>query len=51
MSKENKIAHKEDWKTKPMPTQYDTFALNRSFSDEEMEVLRKSNIPQEMEDK
>lgn len=47
----NKIAHKEDWRTNPMPTQHDTFVFNRSFNNEEMKALRKGNIPREMEDK
>ena len=34
-----------------MPEQRETFVLNRSFSDEEMNALRRGNIPQAMEDK
>ena len=45
------IAHRNDWKTEPMPDQHDSFVLNRSFSEEEMEALRRGNIPQAMEDK
>ena len=44
-------ACRDDWKTEPMPQQHETFVLNRSFSDEEMEVLRRGHIPQAMEDK
>lgn len=44
-------ARRDDWKTEPMPMQHETFVLNRSFSDEEMEALRRGNIPQVMEDK
>lgn len=52
MIEDNKrIAHKEDWHTEPMPELHDTFILNRSFNDEEMNGLRLGNIPKEMEDK
>jgi len=52
-SNENKtrVARRDDWKTKPMPKQHDTFVLNRAFSDKEMDALRRGNIPQAMEDK
>ena len=46
-----RAARHDDWKTEPMPERYDTFVLNRSFSDEEMDVLRQGSIPQAMEDK
>ena len=49
--KKTYIAHRNDWKTEPMPQQHETFVLNRSFSDEEMAVLRRGNVPQAMEDK
>ena len=45
------VARRGDWKTEPMPEQHETFVLQRSFSDAEMDVLRRGNIPQEMEDK
>lgn len=45
------IARRGDWKTEPMPEQHETFVLTRSFSDAEMEALRRGNVPQEMEDK
>lgn len=53
MTKENRtdIARRGDWKTEPMPQQTETFVLDRSFSAEEMEALRRGNIPQAMEDK
>ena len=55
MKQDNKdrseIARRSDWKTEPMPKQHDSFILNRSFTDEEMENLRHGNIPQAMEDK
>jgi 8-oxo-dGTP diphosphatase len=44
-------AVRSDWKTKPMPAQNDTFVLQRSFTDEQMNVLRFGNIPEAMEDK
>ncbi|MBQ5960323.1 MAG: hypothetical protein IJL53_06630 [Firmicutes bacterium] len=45
------IARRGDWKTNPMPAQHETFILNRSFSEKEMEALRCGNVPQSMEDK
>ena len=45
------IAHRGDWKTKAMPERHETFVLNRPFSDAEMTVLRRGNVPQAMEDK
>ena len=46
-----KIAEKSDWKTLDMPAENDTFILFRSFDSDQMNALRKGNIPQEMEDK
>ena len=48
---EIKIARREDWKTEPMPEKYESFVLCRSFSEAEMEALRRGNVPKEMEDK
>ncbi len=48
---EAKIAEKGDWKTVDMPEKNSLFTLHRSFTDEQMKVLRKGNIPQAMEDK
>ena len=45
------IARRGDRKTKPMPRRHETFILNRTFSDKEMEALRCGNVPQAMEDK
>lgn len=45
------IASRGDWKTEPMPRRHETFILNRTFSDREMEALRCGSIPQAMEDK
>ena len=44
-------ARRGDWKTVAMPEQHETFVLHRSFSDAEMEALRRGNVPQAMEDK
>ena len=51
MSKDSIIVQHDDWKTEPMPEKFETFVLNRSFSEEEMDVLRHGHIPQAMEDK
>ena len=55
MSEDNEkhmsVARRQDWKTKPMPRKHETFILSRSFSAEEMEALRRGNIPEAMEDK
>ena len=55
MTEENKnrtnVARRGDWKTKPMPEKHETFVLSRSFSEEEMDTLRRGNIPRAMEDK
>ena len=47
----SRVAHRDDWKTVPMPKKHETFVLKRHFSDKEMDVLRHGNIPQAMEDK
>ena len=47
----SKIAERGDWETKEMPEQQETFILKRAFSAKQMAVLRKGNIPKEMEDK
>ena len=46
-----KIARRKDWKTSGMPEQCEKFVFTRAFTPEEMTVLRRGNIPQEMEDK
>lgn len=53
MTENNKriIAQRNDWKTKPMPKQRETFILERSFTDKQMDALSYGNIPQAMEDK
>ena len=45
------VVHRDDWKTKPLPKQHDTFILTRTFSNEEMNALRLGNVPRAMEDK
>ncbi len=49
--KETRIAKRGDWKTKPMPKKHAVFTFRRAFSSEEMDNLRRGNIPQAMEDK
>ena len=55
MKEDNKnkagFARRGDWKTEPMPSRHETFVLHRSFSGDEMDALRRGNIPQAMEDK
>ena len=51
MRDNNGIARRGDWKTEPMPELHESFVLKRRFSEEEMAVLRRGNIPQAMEDK
>ncbi|MBO6061799.1 MAG: hypothetical protein J6P98_06785 [Clostridia bacterium] len=46
-----RVARRGDWKTKPMPEQNACFVLKRAFGENEMEALRRGNIPQGMEDK
>lgn len=46
-----KIADRNDWKRLDMPKQHDTFVFKRPFSEKQMDLLRRGNIPQEMEDK
>jgi len=46
-----KNAGSSDWKTIALPTKRTTIALSRSFSENEMEMIRKGLIPEEMEDK
>ena len=46
-----RIAVKSDWKTYEMPEQHASFLLERAFTPEQMDALRRGNIPQAMEDK
>lgn len=45
------IATKSDWKTLEMPDEHEVFFLEREFTPEQMNTLRRGNIPKEMEDK
>ena len=47
----DRAARRGDWKALPMPERHETFVLRRLFRDEEMDALRRGNIPQAMEDK
>ncbi len=49
--KENIIAKRSDWKTLEMPNMHDEFILEREFTPVQINVLKRGNIPQEMEDK
>lgn len=46
-----KIADRNDWTRLDMPEQHDTFIFQRPFTAKQMAILRRGNIPQEMEDK
>ena len=46
-----RVAHRDDWKTVPMPEPRESFVLRRSFSKEQMDALRRGNVPRGMEDK
>ena len=48
---ENKIANRNDWKNSEMPEKHDSFILSRMFTAEQMDALRRGNIPKGMEDK
>lgn len=46
-----KIAERSDWKTTDMPSNHESFILQRDITPQQMAALRRGNIPQEMEDK
>ena len=46
-----KTAKSTDWKTEVMPSKRSTIRLDRAFSSEEMERIRRGLVPQQMEDK
>jgi len=46
-----KIAKSTDWRAEPLPLQRNTISLNRTFSPEEMEIIYKGVLPEEMEDR
>jgi len=47
---ESRNAVKSDWKTLNMPAQHDTFILDRVFTSEQMDILRKGFVPKSMDD-
>ena len=51
MKENNRIAHRNDWKTEAMPKQHETFIYSRSLSDEQMNILKCGHIPESTEDK
>jgi len=46
-----KIAKQSDWPIEPLPEERTTIALDRTFSSEEMEIIRRGVLPEEMEDR
>ena len=46
-----KTAKKADWKTLPLTSKRAVIQLNRTFTVEEIDTIRKGLIPREMEDK
>lgn len=44
-------AKKDDWKTEAMPDRTETFILQRTITQEQMDILRLGNIPKTMDDK
>ena len=46
-----KAAEQKDWRTEPLPSQRTTITIERAFSDEEMQQIRRGLVPEQMEDK
>jgi hypothetical protein len=46
-----KAVIKTDWKTNSLPIKKITIQLNKTFTSEEIDIIQKGLIPQEMEDK
>jgi hypothetical protein len=46
-----RIAQPSDWKAEPLPAKRSTLVLNRLFSAEEVDCMRRGLVPSEMEDK
>jgi hypothetical protein len=46
-----KTAHASDWRTHPLPPTHASIQLDRLFSNEEINHLRRGFLPEEMEDK
>jgi len=40
-----------NWKTKPFNEKYEEMHLNRIFDEEELKIIKKGHLPEEMEDK
>lgn len=45
------MMRKTDWKTIAMPSQVETFIIEKTISDQELAYLQEGHQPQEMEDK
>jgi hypothetical protein len=46
-----RIAKRSDWKTEPLPERNATIPLDRAFTRDEMERIRRGLVPEQMEDK
>ncbi len=46
-----KIAKPTDWRAEPLPLKRTSISLNRSFSAEEMEIICRGIVPEEIEDR
>ena len=46
-----RAAKLNDWKTEPLPSQRTTISINRTFSEKEMQRIRRGLVPEQMEDK
>lgn len=45
------MVKKEDWKTLEIPTQFETFFLERTLTNEDLTYIKEGHRPEEMEDK
>ena len=46
-----RVVLQTDWDIKPMPERHEEFILKRDMSMEELEILKRGHIPEQMEDK
>ncbi len=46
-----RIARARDWQREDLPAKRTTIALDRSFSEEEMDLIQRGVVPEQMEDK
>ena len=46
-----KIVKQSDWRNAPLPEKRTIIHLDRAYSSEEMEIIRKGVLPEEMEDR